>query len=127
MIKNQNVILVKLVASRGHSIYGGLDGISRPVGSDLSIDLIFCHLHQEAATLRIDYCDERLVYLNGYICRTSGGTYTYYTSIKSPDFPIFNFYFFIQDISLGMALIISKFYMPVVNNHMDLRLSFILC
>ena len=40
--------------------------------------------------LRIDYCDERLVYQNGYISRTKVGTCTYYTSNKIPDFSLSN-------------------------------------
>ena len=41
-------------------------------------------------TLRINYCDERLVYSNGDISVTKGGTYTNSTSMKSPDVPLFN-------------------------------------
>ena len=37
--------------------------------------------------LRIDYCDERLVYSNGDISRTNDVTCKYYTSIESPDIP----------------------------------------
>ena len=44
----------------------------------------------ERTDLRIDYCDERLVYSNGDISVTKGDTYTNITSIKSPDFPLFN-------------------------------------
>ena len=40
--------------------------------------------------LRIDYCDERLVYSNGDISVTKGSTYTNNTSIKSPDVSLFN-------------------------------------
>ena len=38
----------------------------------------------------MDYCDERLVYSNGGISVTKGGIYTNNTSIKSPDFSLFN-------------------------------------
>ena len=40
--------------------------------------------------LRIDYCDERLVYSNGDISVIKGGTNTNNTSMKSPDFSLFN-------------------------------------
>ena len=40
--------------------------------------------------LKIDYCDERLVYSNDDISVTRGGTYTNNTSIKSPDSSLFN-------------------------------------
>ena len=40
--------------------------------------------------LRIDYCDERLVYSSGDISLTKGGIYTNNTSIKSSDFSPFN-------------------------------------
>ena len=41
-------------------------------------------------SLRIDYCDERLVYTNGDISVTKSSTHTNHTSIKSPDFSLFN-------------------------------------
>ena len=40
--------------------------------------------------LRIDYCDERLVYSNDDISVTKGGTYINNTPIKRPDFSLFN-------------------------------------
>ena len=40
--------------------------------------------------LRIDYCDERLVYSNGDISVTKGDTYTNNISIKRPDYSLSN-------------------------------------
>ena len=40
--------------------------------------------------IRIDYCDEWLVYSNGDISVTKSGTYTNNTSIENPDLSLFS-------------------------------------
>ena len=91
--------------------------------------------------LRIDNCDERLVYKNGDIFGTKGDIYTCNTSPKSLDFSLsndgvkllirlklkerrifnllFHFYFLIHDFSLNMLLINLILYTLIDNSQME--------
>ena len=95
--------------------------------------------------LRIDNCDERLVYKNGDIFGTKGDTHACNISPKTPEFVLtndgvnllirlglkekiifnllFHFYFLIQDFSLNMPLINLKLYQLIDTEKMEETVS----